>query len=89
MKEIDQIVKDIERVRSCGKFPPTSARARRAMESRYTYRKTFFIGEKIVEVYLGTTCSCHYVYYTVEVLVDNKKVSHYMTYLKLLASLVA
>jgi hypothetical protein len=89
MKEIDQIVRDIERVRSCGKFPPTSASARRAFEKRYNYDKTLLVGQKTIDITLACSCSCHYVRYSVDVLVDGKRVAHYMTYLKLLASLVA
>ena len=84
--EITAIINDIEYLRSHGTYPWSGAGGRRSMEKRYSYKKSFAINGKAVEVEISTSASCSYTRFSVTVLIDGEQKRQYLKALKALVA---
>ncbi len=83
---LENIISDIEYLRTHGTSPWTGASGRRNMDKRFTYKETLSVAGKEIMVDLSTFASCNYVRFGVVVTIDGDTKRMYLKELKKLVA---
>ena len=79
---LENIISDIEYLKTKGLYPWSGASGRRAMESRFTYKETLVVDGKTIDIDLSTSASCKYTRFSVVVTIDGESKRQYLKALK-------